>query len=64
MTKIDLDVNKINMGHILTIVSIIGATFVGYAKFESRVSVLENNVEWLVKVTANKYQVTPPPSSK
>ena len=64
MTKIDLDVNRINLGHILTIVSIVAAAFVGYAKFESRVSVLETNVQWLVQVTANKYQVNPPPSSK
>jgi hypothetical protein len=64
MTKIDLDVHKVTTGNILTILSIMAAAFVGYAKFESRVSVLETNVQWLVQVTANKYQVNPPSSAK
>jgi hypothetical protein len=64
MTKLDVDFNRINLGHVLTIIGMIGTMAIFWAKFESRIAVLENNVQWLVGVTAKNYQVNPPASSK
>lgn len=64
MTKVDLDFKKVNLGHVLTIISILSAAFVGFSTFENRITRVETNVEWLVKFTAERYQVNPPTSNK
>lgn len=59
-----MDFNKINLGHILTIVALIGTLFAFWSRFEARLAVVETNVEWLVKTTSSVSHIAPPPSSK
>ncbi len=57
MLKID---NRLTTGNLLQIVTIITVFAAGYAKFESRITAVETNVNWLTRTVADKYQVPPP----
>jgi hypothetical protein len=54
----------VNLGHLLTIIAMLASAMVFFSRFESRLCVVENNVKWLVEVTAKEYRIIPPTAAK
>jgi hypothetical protein len=48
--------NRITLGNLLTVVTIIGGLMIGYSNVQSRMAVLENEIEHLQKQVARLEQ--------